>query len=422
MEKSDMLFLIIGTNPMPNLISAIARVKYGAKIICIYTQGTKEIYENFKDKVKKIYSENQKEEDINFSYDIEVDKSNSKEINEKLEEKFSAHIGQLLNNVSANDALVELNFTGGTKVMSSVAYKVFKNVCKEKNINGILSYIDGEKETIYYEKVYKEEVKSENLVDLKDNVRLSGLDIVELHNENNGQFFQFQYEKTGPYDEYLGEKIFSLFKDNDMVMREKGISLLEEIYNLGRKYVSKMKKGNFQCFAEKVNKVLSSSENPFEDIKVLEDFAIKHNKKLELDLIESLSGFWFEDYVFKLLLELKEEGVIEYAVNSLSREYEIDLIAYRRYKMFCISVTSIDTIKEAKSKLYEIKLRANQLGGEETGICYINLCKDSKEFESIYRDIWDNEEPKNTLIICQDRFKDMKDRLRAWIKGEKYND
>lgn len=51
MEKSDMLYLIIGRNPLPNLIAASTRVKVNGKITCIITggeDGTESIYTNLK--------------------------------------------------------------------------------------------------------------------------------------------------------------------------------------------------------------------------------------------------------------------------------------------------------------------------------------------------------------------------------------
>lgn len=48
-NKADVLFLIMGTNPFPNIISVITRLKKGGEVFCICTEETcKKPYERFK--------------------------------------------------------------------------------------------------------------------------------------------------------------------------------------------------------------------------------------------------------------------------------------------------------------------------------------------------------------------------------------
>lgn len=125
-----------------------------------------------------------------------------------------------------------------------------------------------------------------------------------------------------------------------------------------------------------------------------------------------------------ILLELKEEGVIEDVLANIEKkmekgtlEFEVDFAAYRKYKLYAISVTSIDNPNIAKGKLYEIKQRARNLAGDEAGICYISLCWDTAELEKEYRNIWDRESLKNSLILGAQDFHILKDKLRNWFKG-----
>lgn len=55
--------------------------------------------------------------------------------------------------------------------------------------------------------------------------------------------------------------------------------------------------------------------NIFEDVSDIDDLAIK-NKKINFRFIEAIRGKWFEDYIFKIMLELKSENVIEDVANS----------------------------------------------------------------------------------------------------------
>ena len=49
--KTDYLFLLVGTNPLPNLVSALLLAKTGGKVILLHSggaQGTSEVAENLK--------------------------------------------------------------------------------------------------------------------------------------------------------------------------------------------------------------------------------------------------------------------------------------------------------------------------------------------------------------------------------------
>jgi len=95
----------------------------------------------------------------------------------------------------------------------------------------------------------------------------------------------------------------------------------------------------------------------------------------------------------------------------------VDLAAYRKYKLYAISVTSMEKPEEAKGKLYEIKQRAKNLAGDEAGICFISLCWETDDLEREYRNIWDRENLKNSLILGAQDFHLLKDKLREWLKG-----
>lgn len=84
MEKSDMLYLIIGRNPLPNLIAASTRVKVNGKITCIITggeDGTESIYTN----LKKVIEE--KNKGINLNY-VTVSTSDWDNDQKRLREEF----------------------------------------------------------------------------------------------------------------------------------------------------------------------------------------------------------------------------------------------------------------------------------------------------------------------------------------------
>lgn len=425
MNKADLLFLIIGTNPFPNLIAAAIRVKNGGKIICFHTgqdeNGTEKIYRKIADVINEKYKKN-----ISIT-PYKIDRSNIESIKKDVTNAINNNIDFL-----GHGQTVELNFTGGTKVMSSLSYHVFKEIGKGSNINAnfILSYIDGEKERIYYEIIKENNISkkhiSESLKNLQGNCQFQLNDIFSCH------FKSIKFKKTPDevYDYKLGEKIFNSFSGCTEQEYHNKIKFLDILYNDIRKFEDKktikdkMESENNNQYL--IRKITENEEKyiekikelkPIEGIKELRDLATKDGE-INSNFIKALKGFWLEDYIYKIIKELEEEELLIDIKHSVEDNFEVDIVAFKKYKIFCISVTSVDKFDGAINKLYEIKERAIQLGGDEAGICFINLYCNSEELEESYKSMWIEGMPKNTLIIGWDRFKNLKDNLKKWIKGE----
>ncbi|MCY6485469.1 DUF1887 family CARF protein [Clostridium aestuarii] len=409
LKKADLLYLIMGTNPFPNLISVITRVKDNGKIICICTKETKQKpFRRLRSILNKLIG---KELKVDL---VEVKTDEIEKIEKSINESLISSTSEL-----EKDATIELNYTGGTKVMSSVAYNTFKIFAKlNKQFELIVSYIDSEKEKMFYESNKNDGWKpnSIRLIDLKTKYKLNVLDIVSTYNNIKNINKNIKAE---PYNQKLAEEISNLF-----------IGVSKEQYDIGIKFLEEFFKGNFKkndkIKGEKLKNEIDNILKKFQllkNIKSCSDLVYDDNE-IENALLRAFQGIWFEDFIFKILLELKEEGILDDVVGSLKKikgdieeenKFEVDLVAYRKYKLFAISVTSIDKEKDAKSKLYEIRQRSKELAGDETGICYINLCWKVDKLKEEYVNIWDSENPKNTLIIGVDGFKNLKERLKEWI-------
>lgn len=419
MEQADLLFLIMGTNPFPNIIAAITRVKEKGEIICLCTKETEgQPYKRF----SMLLNERLKlKNEINK---ILVDVVDSDSIERVLRSKLDSKL-----NKENGDITIELNYTGGTKViMAATAYNVMKNYSK-KNLNykigTILSYIDAERECLYYEcreDFFKDcRHKTIKLKELKPQCNLKVYDIISAYNNINKM--NEKSAKTTLDNEEFSQILGNLFVNIDRGIYDYRISFFDSIFNIAKgkgKEKDTEKEG-------KIRKIFKDSSIPV-TFDSFEQWNFK-NKEHVIKYFEN--SIWFEEYVLKILLELKDEKVLLDVVGNVSRKkgrgnkaddkFEIDMVAYRNYKLFAISVTTIDTIEEARGKLYEIRQRAKDLAGDEAGMCYITLCWNTEELEQEYKNIWDGFKPKNTLIIGVDKFSNLKEEIKEWImEGEKY--
>lgn len=410
-EKADALFLIMGGNPFPNLISVATRIKKGGKIVCVCTKETEShLYSRFRRLVRD-------KMDGNIGIEkLVINESNRKRIEEEIQRKLKT-----LLSMEDEINLLELNYTGGTKLISTVAYHVIKNYDYSeynKNLNISLTYIDSERELLYFECS-----KGANKNYISDHVSLSQLDsnfdlnikdIISAYGNINSME-DFDKKETIPKAKELANKLGNLFCDIGKKQYDERIKFIKENTatkswaNDKKQFRNNLSRAFIDCniFSndDEANLLLGS-----DDVKIFEYFA---------------GTKWLEEYILNIFIELKEEGIVEDVLSSVEKTevdeeqgvFEVDLVAYRKYKLFAISVTSFSTQEEAKGKLYEIRQRAKNLAGDEAGICYINLCWETDELKREYRNIWDDETLENTLILGAQDFSNLKNKLSEWLMG-----
>lgn len=346
-KKSDILFLIMGTNPFPNLISIVTRLKESGDAICICTKETAgDPYRRFRKLFKK--------KKINGNIDnIIVDKSDRQEIERELEKKLKSI---LLQNNEIN--VLELNYTGGTKVMSSTVYDVIKNYDYGKyneNLEINLTYIDSERETIYCE--YKKNGStsyshySSPLSKLNADYDLSIENIISTY--NNIENINTKKTRASIEVKELSNELGSLFCNINEEEYAKRIKFFEQIYRISN-YNGKEK----NILKEEINQVFLEYKL-ISKYKGIDSWGFKSGEEIIAYFKDSK---WLEEYILNILIELKEEGIINDVLSNVTKihtdehgEFEVDIVAYRKYKLYAISVTSIDTEEAAKSKLYEIR-------------------------------------------------------------------
>lgn len=147
--KSDYLILLVGTNPIPNYISAFAFAKQKSCIYLVHTTadldgaiGTESIASN----IKRILIEKEKDVDVRL---VKSDKSNGNKINSI----FNKILDEISLDKSFNGKTIHINYTGGTKAMASHGYFKLKDYEKRYSdkFKYIYSYIDSEKNSVIYE-------------------------------------------------------------------------------------------------------------------------------------------------------------------------------------------------------------------------------------------------------------------------------
>ncbi len=409
--KSDVLYLIMGTTPFPNLISAITRIKENGIIVCICTDSTKG---NPYGRFKKVVMNRLKNIEVDY---IVVDGFERSNIGDAIKEDLEGRLQK-----ADKEIFIELNYTGGTKVMSSAAYEAIRyynySKCKVK-ANVILSYIDPERELMCYE--FK---KSDTKYYISNSIKLKNLEttheytVYDVINTYNDGLKNENKIKENVRMKDLAAEMGSLFCNIDKETYDKHINFIGDINHYFRDVTKDNKKEKGKGFNSWLDNKLHEERLPFK-YKKSDEFGFSKDKELYKYFNKTE---WLEEYIFSIFLDLKSEGVLDYTAanyektqNEEESNFEVDIIAYRQYKLYAVSVTSAIEKELVLDKLYEIKQRAKDLAGDETGMCYINLCWDVDFLKDEIINIWDNSDPQNLLILGAKSFGNLKDEIKVWI-------
>jgi hypothetical protein len=136
-----------------------------------------------------------------------------------------------------------------------------------------------------------------------------------------------------------------------------------------------------------------------------------------------LKGVWLEDWVGVMLQQcgIKSEICISLkSMRSKERGFEADVVLIRRHRLYVISCTTQSKLKDCKFKLFEVAMRARQLGGDlarSALVCMIHGFEEGMnllKIDQLKKDVMDIWDASNTPRVFG------LDDLREWagIHGE----
>ncbi len=115
-------------------------------------------------------------------------------------------------------------------------------------------------------------------------------------------------------------------------------------------------------------------------------------QKDRIDLLKFLEGTWLEPWVAKSLLrsglfhEVHDSFVFQ--IPNSEEKPEVDVCAMRGHTPFIFSCTVDDTSRLGKHKLFEVRLRANQLGGDHARAAVVCLSENPRHIEKQLNQGW----------------------------------
>lgn len=309
------LVLLVGSNPLPNFLAVIL---LKPESVCLfYSIETEEVKNNLRRRLRTKLPKLQISEAC-------VDATNAENVRRAIK---SCSTG------------AHLHYTGGTKIMATHARMAFESIGgKDKDA----SYLDEPKAVLRFDDGSYIEL-------LGEHVELAIDDILELHGIR-------RISKAGgmsnsePSNEDARKIAMEVLRNPDLAARLHGLH---------------RKEGKLCSFKD-------AKQNPIALNGLVDGLSVQQlpegnwNKRTHEQWCDFLGGKWLEAWCALLIRDLVSRDKVSVGLEckmDSGRQFEIDVAVVRAHRLYTISCTTSTKINLCKSKLFEVAMRARQLGG-----------------------------------------------------------
>lgn len=423
--QSENLFLLIGKNPLPDYVAARMLAKRDASskpptLYLVCSAETLEYANKLKDKLGQTQY-NCKE--------IIVDPANQGDIRQEVGKDFPS------------GGTIGLNYTGGTKAMSVHAYRAIESLGAGRDIK--FSYLDPRELKLYFDPRpgSSEEIGFKlgdpDSVDNKpyfERTKITLEDLLYLHGlkklKRSGPNPRPKPRRLQIVEAMLSERLSSNQWKNTAGKKLKSL-LSDRIKNQFGYYPPD--EANRDQYEGHLRTQTIALPNDMPKLKAtLESYSLVDNGKIDLAKLQSnesaevfcdfLRGYWLEDHVLGKVLSVAQDCYLHDCGSSLEiglpfnerrHFFEVDVVALRGYQLFAVSCTLLSKVKDCKQKLFEMVLRARQLGGDEARIALV-CSADNREKQNLEDQLRDD----RIAVFGKNDWANLEVGLRKWFRGE----
>ena len=401
--KSEHLFLIVGTNPLPDWVAARLLLRTGGQLYLICSQTT--------DPVAVRLANFLLEKGIQQPIYVKVDSAFEvgpirRAIVSKISEIKSGSIG--------------LNYTGGTKAMATHTYRTLEQDLPAGLPKPLFSYLDAAESTLHFDPhpIYCPAGDQHHICLQERQVELSIAEVLKLH----GDFSGHQPNRSVKAAPVL-PLLLDLHLDGELgsSWRECCEGLLR--VRRSNKFKSDLDRTplildrRFSHIADALIPNGSAGMNSLDDVRRNWKFASAR------DVAEWLSGQWLEHYVLQLLNDHKTDYALQDFTRNLEPrtplQFEVDVAVMRGYQLHVISCYSGSDRARAKLKLFEAAARAQQLGGEAARAALVCF-RDDPTLEREVGELWDLKQ--RIKVFGHNEFDDLNKHLSDWFASGSQKD
>jgi hypothetical protein len=381
----DFLFLLIGSNPLPNYVAARLLARERATIILLHSDITASVAERLARRLRD------DRPDLTFQL-YSIPEADGPAISRKVSASARAFEG------SSPRLSVGLNYTGGTKPMAAYSLRALAQLFPA----GVFSYLDARTLGL----VLDPGGGTVQRIGVGRTVGLKLDDIADLHG------YQIWKRQRQPRNLLLAHAIME-------------VHLASGGLDEWRRWLETWRGGA---------KLPDLADFPFLKPAVDAFAAVCGGAATEAGVAQALgfqrlnqcgkyfAGEWFEDCSLQALASAAQQAQLDdYAAGLIIRaprrpEFELDLAATIGYQLFAMSCRAAEKKPLAKEHLLEVVTRAGQLGGDEARFAAITLCDDDKvkELEEEVSQEWDAK--GKIRVFGRSHISDLSTHLLKWLR------
>jgi hypothetical protein len=418
----DHLFLLVGTNPLPNYVAARLLIKDSqqSQIFLVFSDDTSE--------PRKALEEVLIEHGYKNFMDVKVDESNPINIRNQIE-KYAKDL----------KGVVGLNYTGGTKVMAVHAYEMLHELSKPKpdgcNLKVQYSYLDARTLSLNI----KEQTSYLDSVPVGETVQITIEDVLKLHGRNS----KFKNDSLWPqtatilaelhadahlhksWQKWIG-KIF--FKEPEwpveIVSEEWKPWIIDNfVHTEYKRRQWKTKTQLKETLLDFPKELVHVGEtllreigltNPTNLYQIMQHGSFKRSD----DVGKWFEGTWLESYALLQVQHLRDKK--KYSIGDIARDIQstagqqvqLDVTFLRGYQLFALSCTASSDKDRCKPRLLEAVVRAEQLGGAEARVGLISCYDNPNILQNEVSDLLGSK----VRVFGRQHLRDLGNYLAEWIE------
>ncbi len=353
--QTQNLFLLVGTNPLPNYVAAKLLLKPGGHLYLVHTSDTGEI-------ANRLIST------------LGLDGRHATKF--PVREADGDDISRQVSRYARDKHDVGLNYTGGTKTMAVHAYRAVEKACP----GAVFSYLDARTLSM----VVEHRDSPDRTIPVAFLVQLQIQTLLALHGYTL---------KHDPIEKPFQPKVC---QELARIPCKDLRSWCDETLRHGP-MTSIRKKSDLRSIPLPVSEPFNAVSAHWHGATTLDDLAGLW--KLRVDkLAKWLDGKWLEHYTLWALRQIASECQIHQAGVSFEpreRDFEFDVAAMRGYQLFAVSCTTESKKRVLKLKLFEAYVRARQMGGDEARVGLVccapsdNPDNNPERIQSEIEETWD---------------------------------
>jgi hypothetical protein len=385
--QTNVLFLLIGANPLPNYVAACLLAKPNATLYLLHSQQNGKNTYDVAERLKDALGQPECRPDLAIHL---------RGISRSDPDDIYRQIKTLLREVSPG-ADVGLNYTGGTKPMSVHVYHALRQTYPR----GCFSYLDATSLTM----IINRKGTPTQRIPVGRAVELDFQTLFGLHG----------YELKSP---------------RQTATQPQFCRALAEVHSTSqgvkqwREWLRTFREPDPRLPTVAGYPALEPAIRGFADLCGGTPTETGVAQALRFDTLKSctkfFNGVWLEEYTFDALapliapLHFCDYGIALKPYKPGQADFDIDVAAMWGYQLFAISCMVTEKKDKAKEHLFEVFVRARQVGGDEARYGLICCVPNPVALQAEVEETWDAE--GKIRVFGQDHLLDLPNWLEDWFR------